>query len=81
MIRKNARNAAVCALLKTDENSGYSNIVIDKTIKSFELSPKDSALSSVLFYGVLEKRILLDYCIQQFSKIPLKKMENEKGEE
>lgn len=41
------------------------------------MDQRDSAFASALFYGVLEKRILLDYCIQQFSKIPLKKMENE----
>ena len=77
MIKKNARNAAVSALLKTDENSGYSNIVIDKAIKSFELSPKDAALSSIIFYGVLEKRITLDYILSQYSKTKVSKMQPE----
>ena len=77
MIKKNARNAAVSALLKTDENSGYSNIVIDKAIKSFELSPKDASLSSIIFYGVLEKRITLDYILSQYSKTKVSKMQPE----
>lgn len=70
----NARSAALAALLHVDVNEGYSNIVLDKTLASFSLEPRDKALASTIFYGVLERRITLDYVINQFSKTPLKKM-------
>ena len=60
MIAKTARNAAVTALLKTNESEGYSNIVIDKTLAEFALDARDSSLASALFYGVLERRDSLE---------------------
>ena len=62
----NARTAALQALLHVDENEGYSNIVIDKTLRRFSLEPRDAALATALFYGVLERRIALDYVIEAF---------------
>ncbi len=69
-----ARSAALSALLHVDINEGYSNLVLDKTLASFSLEPRDKALASAIFYGVLERRITLDYIIGQFSKIPVKKL-------
>lgn len=77
MIKNTARNAAISALIKTEENSGYSNIVIDKAIKSFALSPRDASLASIIFYGVLEKKITLDYILSQYSKSKIKKIQPE----
>lgn len=71
---KNARTAALTALLHVDVNEGYSNLVIDKTLQEFELDSRDSALAAAIFYGVLERRITLDYIIAQFSKISIQKM-------
>ncbi|HEX2985550.1 MAG TPA: 16S rRNA (cytosine(967)-C(5))-methyltransferase RsmB [Caproiciproducens sp.] len=70
----NARSAALAALLHVDVDEGYSNIVLDKTLASFSLNPRDKALASTIFYGVLERRITLDYYISQFSKMPIKKL-------
>lgn len=70
----NARSAALTALLHVDINEGYSNIVLDKTLSSLDLEQRDKALASAIFYGVLERRITLDYIINQFSKTPTKKM-------
>ena len=64
----NARTAALQALLHVDENEGYSNIVIDKTLRRFQLESRDAALATALFYGVLERRITLDYIIQSFCR-------------
>lgn len=61
-----ARAAALEALLQVDENQGYSNIVIDKVLNKYELEKRDSALASIIFYGVIEKRITLDYYIAKF---------------
>lgn len=69
-MNKNARAVALEALLQVSENEGYSNIVIDKTLNKYELDKRDSALASIIFYGVLEKRIILDYYISMFLKHP-----------
>ncbi len=63
-----SRIAALEALLQVSENEGYSNIVIDKCLKKHELDRRDSALASIIFYGVLENKITLDYCISLFLK-------------
>ncbi len=62
-----ARNAALEALLQVDVNEGYSNIVLDKTLRKRGLSGLDAAFASTLFYGVLERRLTLDYAISRFS--------------
>lgn len=67
----NARTVALDALLQVAESEGYSNIVIDKAIRKSELGQKDAALATAIFYGVLERRMTLDYVISHFSKIPL----------
>ena len=66
-----ARTAALEALLQVDVNEGYSNLVMDKTIRKYELKGRDAAFASTLFYGVLERRITLDFAITRFSKLPL----------
>lgn len=70
----NARTVALAALLQVEESEGYSNIVIDKTIRKSELNHKDAALATAIFYGVLERRMTLDYYISQFSKIHIKNL-------
>jgi len=69
-----ARSTALSALLHVDVNEGYSNLVLDKTLAASSLEPRDKALASAIFYGVLERRITLDYIISQFSKTPVKKL-------
>ncbi len=66
----NARNVALEALRQVGENEGYSNIVLDKTLRKYDMDKRDRALCSTLFYGVLEKRITLDFYISKFLKNP-----------
>ena len=61
----NARLSAFKALLHVDVNEGYSNIVLDKTLAEFSMDSRDKALASAIFYGVLERRITLNYIIKQ----------------
>lgn len=71
-----ARSAALSALLHVEVEEGYSNLVLDKTLAAFpEMDPRDRALASALFYGVLERRITLDFFLSQFSKNPLEKLD------
>ena len=70
-----SRKTALTALSEVTENEGYSNIVIDKAIRAAELSPRDAALTSTIFYGVLEKRLTLDFYIRKFLAKPKQKLD------
>lgn len=59
----NGRQVAVQALLRVEIADSYSNIVLDRLLESSRLSARDRAFSSALFYGVLEKKLTLDYVI------------------
>ena len=70
-----SRKTALAALNDVTQNEGYSNIVIDKAIRAAGLEPRDAALASVIFYGVLEKRMTLDYYIRKFLAKPKQKLD------
>ena len=69
------RRVAVQALLRVETAGSYSNIVLDQQLQSSGLSARDRAFASALFYGVLEKKITLDYVISQYARLPLEKMD------
>lgn len=71
----NSRKTAFKVLLKIEQDGAYSNIALNNAVKESELSPLDAAFTSALVYGVLERKITLDYIIKQYSKIPLRKIE------
>ena len=71
---KNARLTALKALLRVEEGKGYSNLVLDHGLAASGLDGRDAAFASALFYGVLERRITLDYQISHYSKMPLSQM-------
>ena len=75
-MRENARSVALQALLQVEENEGYSNIVIDKALRAAGLDARDGALASSIFYGVLERRLTLDYYLAQCLKSPGKKLDS-----
>ncbi|MCD7800474.1 MAG: 16S rRNA (cytosine(967)-C(5))-methyltransferase RsmB [Ruminococcus sp.] len=69
------RLLAVKMLDKTFTNNGFSNIVVDKSLSSSNLSIQDKRLCSVIYYGVLERKITLDYIISRYSKKSLNKLD------
>lgn len=69
----NPRYIAVNVLLKIEKDSAYSNITLNGVFKENELSPADKGLVSALVYGVLDRKITLDYVLSKFMKTPLKK--------
>ena len=71
----NPRNIAFNVLMKIEQDNAYSNIALNNAIRENKLSGLDSSFVSALVYGVLERRITLDYIIKQYSKIPLRKIE------
>jgi len=70
----NARKVAVNSLIKVNREGAYSNITFDKELLSADLNNKDKALATTLFYGVLDRKITIDYIIKKHSKIPIKKI-------
>lgn len=71
---RDARIAVTQALAGLHREKRYSNIVLDELLKTGELSAKDRAFASRLFYGVIERCITIDYVLEHASSIPLRKM-------
>lgn len=70
----NARKTAVTALLKVENDDAYSNIALNAVLNESGLEGADRAFASALFYGVLDRRITLDYVLSLFIKTSLKKV-------
>lgn len=70
---KTPRQTAYEILLKIEQNGAYSNIAIDSAIKTSGLDSTDSAFISRLCYGVIERKITLDYIIGKYLKQPVEK--------
>ena len=60
---KSSRLVAFEALYKIFYDSAYSNIALDKALKDID---EDKAFISALVYGVVERRITLDYFINKY---------------
>lgn len=69
-----ARTVVCKALSGLHREKRYSNIVLDELLNTEELSAKDRAFASRLFYGVIERRITIDYVLEHASSIPLRKL-------
>ena len=63
-----ARTEAVKLLGKTFSKGGYSNILLDKTLEKSAIDEADKKLCAALYYGVLERKITLDYIISCYCK-------------
>ena len=74
---KNAREVALIALLRVQKDGGYSNLVLDSILEKSNLSKEDKSFATRLFYGVIEKKILLDYNISRLATKPVSKLDAE----
>ena len=54
-------------LCKAEKSKQYSNIALDGALLQSGMSDADRALASALFYGVIERRITLDYQLAKLS--------------
>ncbi len=70
----NARSVAVKVLCDIERNNSYSNIAGDFAINEAGLERKDAALMSALVYGVLQRKITLDYVISNHLKSGISKV-------
>lgn len=75
MKQKTAREVALGALLSMEETEGYSNLVLSGALEAAPLSKRDAALAATLFYGVLERKLTLDWLIRHCLRDPKKKLD------
>ena len=72
-----ARQLAYEALLKTARDGSYSNLTLDALLKAHPMEPRETQFASRLFYGVLERKLTLDYQIELLTKKPVHKLDPE----
>ena len=71
----NARKIVVKALLNVEKEKAFSNLTLGAVFKEHpDLTPQDKALISNIFYGVLDRKITLDYFLSKLIKTPLNKV-------
>ena len=70
-----ARELAYGLLTKAENSRQYSNIALDNALSKSDLSPIDRGLVSAIFYGVLERRLTIDYQISQLSSRKLEEID------
>ncbi len=74
-IKTTARSCALEILLKCESEGGYSNLALDNALDKAALSISDRALVTELVFGVIERRITLDYYLSKLSSNKLSKIE------
>ena len=70
---KKPRETALLILYKTQFEGAYANLELKSSI-SPETDKRDRAFITSLVYGVMSRRLTLDYIIEQYSKIKMKKL-------
>lgn len=71
----NARKTAVKVLVKIQKEGTYSNLAVAEALKNSELNLQDKSLVTAIIYGVLDRKITLDYILSKFLKTPINKTE------
>lgn len=71
---KTARQIALDLLIKMDASGAYSNIILDNIFTAEQTPARDKAFATALFYGVLERRMTLDYLIRYYSSVEFDKI-------
>ncbi|MFT3951959.1 MAG: 16S rRNA (cytosine(967)-C(5))-methyltransferase RsmB [Oscillospiraceae bacterium] len=72
-----ARSTALKLLLRVENTSAYSNIILDQGLAASPISAQDKKLCAALFYGVLERMHTLDQIINSLLDRPGTKLSAE----
>lgn len=72
----NAREVALKTIYAVEFEGAYSNMALKKSLAGSKLSSADKGLVTNLVYGVISRRLTLDFAISAYSKIKLKKISN-----
>ncbi len=67
----------VYELLKKMNKNAYSNLALDGELSKAELSGQDKNFVTRLFYGVIERKMTLEYIITMYSSKPLHKLDRD----
>ena len=71
----NTRAVVLDILLEVNENDGYSHITVNNALKKYQyLDKKERAFISRLSQGTIERQITIDYVIDEFSQVAVKRM-------
>ena len=70
------RKVALLALSACARQGAWSDGILKKAIREAGLDGRDAALCTRLCYGVLQNRMLLDFYLAAFCKLPLSKLED-----
>ncbi len=73
--KQSPRSLAHASLLSCEGAGRYSNLEIDSGLRGVTLSDADKGLYTRLVYGVIERRITLDYVIDRYAKTKTPDME------
>ena len=65
----------VLELLNKMDSKAYSNLILNAALKERSLSERDKGFVSKLFYGVVERKLTLEYIISLYSSKPLHKLD------
>lgn len=61
------------ALVKVENDGAYSNLALNSFFTEREVTPQEKRLATAIFYGVLDRKITLDYVLSSFIKTKLTK--------
>ena len=70
------RYLAVKLLDKTFRSGSFSNLQLNSGLTESDLDERGKKLCSAIYYGVIQRRITLDYVIDGLSKRPIEKMDS-----
>lgn len=71
----NTREMALEILLETERNGAYPNVLLKQTLDKFlYMEKQDRAFLTRLVEGTVERKLTLDFYLDQVSKTPVKKM-------
>lgn len=62
-------------LLKLENDSAFSNIILDNELSKSKFTSQEKRFVSAIFYGVAERKITLDAVINKYSKIKTNKLD------
>lgn len=68
------REIALKILFEVNEKEAYSNISLNKHIEAHDLKKVEKAFITELVYGTIQWQLTIDYIIQKFSSVKIKKI-------
>lgn len=72
----NPRYLTAKLLDKTFKSGSYSNIQLNSGLEKSDLDSKGKKLCTAIYYGVIQRKITLDYILSQYCSRPLEKMDS-----